>query len=297
MGQVLESFRKLKVKQKRKNMKKLIFTALAAMSSTIFASTRTAEEYRSIAAQMIAAQDNKDRAAIAQSNQFWRITWRKDLADTRLELDSALADVGFCDRAMIAYYNIKWPRLSAIERSARGIDRVMPVTCRMAEKYNSDMLAVFLTKNITSIDDYVLCMDECLRVFITCDNASLACDNDIQLYKTGLQRMAERAVRRMLRHSGKSFVTKDGVNPCAVYMERLNAALNAPRLEGLSDWLSEVGVATVDLSYLPSVSKVEELKESILDGDVQMNEKNRRTLLICLGVDAYNAFVREYNGE
>ena len=106
------------------------------------------------------------------------------------------------------------------------------------------------------------------------------------------------AIRRHLRSQGGSFVTKDGANPCVELMKELNAALNAPRLNGLNAWLEKVGVpARLDESQLPTEEFVAQLKEDVLNGERDMTENVAFVLKVNLGVDGYNEFVKEYNGE
>ena len=106
------------------------------------------------------------------------------------------------------------------------------------------------------------------------------------------------AIRKYLRSQGRSFVTKDGVNPCVELMKELNAALNSPRLGGLNAWLEKVGVsARLDESQLPTEEFVTQLKEDVLNGERDMTENVAFVLKVNLGVDGYNEFVREYNGE
>ena len=116
---------------------------------------------------------------------------------------------------------------------------------------------------------------------------------------TELQKKTQRKVRAYLRGQGKSFVTKDGVNPCATVMAELVAALNAPRLNGVNEWLEKVGATDgrIDVSKLPTDEEVAQLKEDILNGDKDMNVDYEFILKVCLGVEGYNSFVREFNGE
>lgn len=114
-----------------------------------------------------------------------------------------------------------------------------------------------------------------------------------------LQKKTQRKVRAYLRGQGKSFVTKDGVNPCATVMAELVAALNAPRLNGVNEWLEKVGATDgrIDVSKLPTEEEVAQLKDDVLNGVKDMNATSEFVLKVCLGVEGYNSFVREFNGE
>jgi hypothetical protein len=80
-------------------------------------------------------------------------------------------------------------------------------------------------------------------------------------------------------------------------MTDLTAALNAPRFAGLDMWLRSVGCKGVDLSKMPSEEDVAKLREDILYGRKDMTPFNKSILYVCLGVDGYNKFVKEYNGD
>ena len=108
-----------------------------------------------------------------------------------------------------------------------------------------------------------------------------------------------RLVKRHLRAQGKSFVEKDGISPMQPYFDKLTAAINAPSYAGIADVLAEVGVDTAFCDFAatsPSKAYIDEMKRKILIGDMPFTEREQGFLKFRLGVDAYNAFVREYNG-
>ncbi len=114
-----------------------------------------------------------------------------------------------------------------------------------------------------------------------------------------LQKKTQRKVRAYLRSQGKSFVTKDGVNPCETVMGELVTALNAPYLNGVNEWLEKVGATDkrIDVSKLPGETEVAQLKADILNGDKDMSADYEFVLKVCLGIEGYNSFVKEFNGE
>ena len=48
---------------------------------------------------------------------------------------------------------------------------------------------------------------------------------------------------------------------------------------------------------MPSEADVAKLREDVLMGDRDMGNYAKSVLGVCLGVDGYNEFVREYNGD
>ena len=113
-----------------------------------------------------------------------------------------------------------------------------------------------------------------------------------------IQKTATKSIRKALRRQGKSFVVKNGVNPCEQYVTALTAALNAPRFNGIDAWCESLGMSfRLDTSRLPSAQDIEVLKEQILDGDKDPKPEDLYILNICLGTDGYNKFVKAYNGD
>ena len=114
----------------------------------------------------------------------------------------------------------------------------------------------------------------------------------------GLRTLYARLVKHHLRAQGKSFVEKDGISPMQPYFDRLTASVNAPSCAGLADVLAEVGVNAEFCDFAatsPSKAYIDEFKRKILIGDMPFTKREQGFLKFRLGVDAYNAFVREYN--
>lgn len=116
-------------------------------------------------------------------------------------------------------------------------------------------------------------------------------------YKKTIQRECVPAVRKYLRSQGKSFVTKNGVNPQQAYMDELTDILNAPRFAGLEAFLAKIGLnEKVGLTYFPDDAEIAAIKERVFGGEAQF-APNAGRLLYALGVEEYNRFVKQYNGE
>ena len=117
-------------------------------------------------------------------------------------------------------------------------------------------------------------------------------------YYTGRVKAAcTRQVKIMLRRSGKSFVTRDGVNPLEPYAKRLETILNAPRMHGMADFCAEIGLpktyAIPEDSFLTD-DEVKTVCDSVLIDDRSLKNVSAK-LRYSMGTDAYNAFVKEYN--
>lgn len=111
--------------------------------------------------------------------------------------------------------------------------------------------------------------------------------------------IAPRAIKHQIRKEGSSFVEKDGVNPVQVRIDMLSKALNAPRLNGLNAAIKTCGMDYgLDFeSHLLPEAEFETLKNDVLNGDRNFSVWMGDRLRTHMGIDAYNAFVKLYNGE
>ena len=258
--------------------------------------TATEAQFREVLSAMLAQTNEAACSAVgvaSLTNSSWGIILcRRDLDGLRAESDAALAAKGFA-----AWWSCPhaWPRISAAHRARFGIDAMLPTCLALAERYGCDINSYVFMRNGATVGELAACLGEVTSVAVT---QSIVNIPYLDAFKQQIQRSAQKGIKRALRKQGKSFVTKDGINPCEAYMTRLTAALNAPKLAGLNEWLADLGFAErVDLSRLPSEADVVRLKEDVLNGDADMTVKNKATLYICLGVDGYNQLVREYNGD
>lgn len=119
--------------------------------------------------------------------------------------------------------------------------------------------------------------------------------------KKDLSDVALFEIKRTLRKQGKSFVAAEGqANPVEKPMADFVSALDAPRFAGLKEWCDEwcpeaSQYAVALAAVLPSQGKVSDLQDAILTGDAKFDDESKGTLLLCLGVEGYNSFVKEYN--
>jgi hypothetical protein len=210
--------------------------------------------------------------------------------EARAELDATLAERGLAPHGW--WYAVRtWPKCSAAVAVPSGAAALYPKTLAIANRLGRDALSRDLGDygTLTDATDW---LSEAVAFPV-----ARSIPVDMSVFRKWAQKAALKAVKRHLRSQGKSFVTKDGVNPCGEYMVGLTEALNAPRFAGLDEWLKSIGHKGVDLSQMPSEEEVAKLKEALLFGDRDMDARTKAILDVCLGVEGYNAFVREYNGE
>ncbi len=132
---------------------------------------------------------------------------------------------------------------------------------------------------------------------------------DINKAATEVQKAGVFIVRRWLRRNGKSFVTKnikneDGtttkINPVKEHMDELTAILNAPKFNGLVEWLASKGVAQenipVGLDTFPvSDDAFAAAKAKVLNGEVEFTQHYEFIFRWVLGTKEYNNFIKLYN--
>ena len=279
-------------------MKKLLIATYIALSVMVASAiekldwkTATEAQYRAALTE-ISAQTNATLVykSIVDSG-FISIQNRNDMDALRLEADEIFASkhVG----SQWWRFMKQWPKMSAYGRAAIGVETNLAYTLALATKLRvSTLTPLALYTKGAEVDEMVRSMGEHIipRCYIDI--------NGIATFKSYVQKSATKTIKRKLREQGKSFVTKDGVNPVEQYLTRLNTALNAPRFAGLNEWLAELGYKErIDLSRLPSEQEVEALKEAVMYGEKNMTGQVKIHLYVCLGVDGYNQFVKEYNGD
>ena len=106
--------------------------------------------------------------------------------------------------------------------------------------------------------------------------------------------------RRYVRANGDSFVGKEGAKRVKAILDDLAAELNAPRFGKAGDILARLGFE-VEWEFIQSRlltdDEVAEIRTKLLDGEIAFDGKLQNKLCIALGVEGYNAFVKEYNGR
>lgn len=116
--------------------------------------------------------------------------------------------------------------------------------------------------------------------------------------KASIVGAATKYVKRRIRETGGTFVVgPDGKNHVQDAVDSLASALNAPKMSGIKEWLAKWApdYKWVDAGWMSDVD-VAKLKDDVFYGEKPFNALNREILEIHLGVDAYNEFVKKYNG-
>lgn len=127
---------------------------------------------------------------------------------------------------------------------------------------------------------------------------------DVLTYKEIAKKFAIENARKKLFLEGKSFVVKNGVNPLSPLVDPVITALNAPACTGLIEALAAIGVTDLtDGGKLPEFTppdakKIAEMTEAAKTTVVTGASTDpgwQGQLLVLLGVDGYNAFVKQFN--
>ena len=280
-------------------MKKLIFMVLAATTIATFGfdrdklndNTSTLQDYRDVANAILAATNIEQVVEIEKVTYFFLRTPKNFSAQAIFtEVDAALAAKGWG----IVPFSIKtFPKTSALA-IAKDQTVTNNVLFRLAYKYDVNAFPKAISRKCDA--------EEFVELFNFCVNnrqLSRASSQVLNALKSTFQKKyGVKLVKKMLYRQGKSFVTKDGVNPCEEMMNKLTASLNAARLAGFNEWLSDVGIKNrINLDFLPPQAKIEELKEEILMGDKNAVVSKLHLLYIGLSADDYNAFIKRFNGD
>ena len=260
--------------------------------------TATEEEYRAVYNEIIVSTNAAYITELSLFTKFWRIQHRPEFESLVEEFDQAFStnfNVGKHVRGL-SCFNGKWPntkkKWEEYFKAGECYPKTMEITS--AKKIHGLWCAALSECNV-SLEEAVIILGE----LSSCPAfGPYIYIQELKNMKSFIQQTAVKSIKRKLREQGKSFVTKDGVNPCEEYLTRLNVALDAPHFAGLNAWLEELGFeARIDETKLPTPATVQELKDKVFYGEVDANNKNMKILYVGLGVDEYNKFVKEYNGE
>lgn len=280
-------------------MKKLItllfsiFAFIATSSAALNIKDCTEEEVRAAVNEALSyTNDNDIVECIKTNNLIIVLAMQEIFHNIAIDMDNAISrrsvKIGFGCWCHVHTF----PKISEQCRKENGADVAYSKSIETAKRLDINMTPSQFGKN-GSLEDIAVLISESIRFPEKCAFPTVFFEH---IFKV-LQDRSLKHIKKYLRSQGKSFVTKDGINPCEKYMNSLNSALNAPRLSGLDVWFNSVGLNGMDLSGLPSESEVEKLKNDLLNGEVDMNPRYNSILRICLGVDGYNKFVKEYNGD
>jgi hypothetical protein len=200
---------------------------------------------------------------------------------------------------MRAFYNMtvqeraaQWPYLDKqlVTTNGPGLERMRAAFVQNVERKTS--LGAGLVPG--------LCRPVCaIRILASCGRVSLA---DVAALKEVVKKHAVQQARLHLFAQGKTPVSKDGVNPLTVVMDPVIAALNGPACAGLIEALAVIGITDLtDGGVLPAfvppdAKRIGELTDSARQAVVATGDAGAQgQLLLLLGVDGYNGFVRQFN--
>lgn len=284
-----------------------VFASMSAMAGIdtnlyheIDHKTATEQEFRAVYDAMMATTNNQDLYEISRITKFLRIAWRADLRDLTLEFDNGLSLREGANLCMLPLtYVYSFPKLTEVRLISNGIVNDYSRTFAYAKSNNCDATPRALAQEGgAGVDVLVTYLDEMVAFSTNINHYGVGGIANIEAVKTWIQNKASKELKRKMRMAGISFVTKNGVNPCDAYMTALNTALNAPRLNGLNEWLATLGYSSrIDVSKLPTENDVKEIKDAVFFGDREANARDKAILYICLGSDGYNSFVKEFNGD
>ena len=122
----------------------------------------------------------------------------------------------------------------------------------------------------------------------------------VGVVRTAILNAAIAPARRKVRAESGTFVGEEGAKRVKALLDGLAAELNAPRFGKAGEVLAGLGM---DLEWefvqsrILSDSEVAGAAKLLMDGEIPFSSMLQNKLCIALGVEAYNAFVREYNGK
>ena len=105
--------------------------------------------------------------------------------------------------------------------------------------------------------------------------------------------------RRKVRAESGSFVGEEGAKKVKAILDGLAAELNAPRFGKAGKILKGLGMDLewdFAVSLIPTDEEIAGIRKMLMDGEIPFGASLQNKLCVVLGVEAYNAFVTEYNG-
>ena len=122
--------------------------------------------------------------------------------------------------------------------------------------------------------------------------------------KEAIKNLSIPYVKRALRNEDKTFVSSTVtneagqvtvINPIEVKMKPIVDALNAPKLAGLTEALATIGVVVTNPVISADWAIVEAEKDAVYYGEVTAHPAYDGSIILLLGPEGYNAWVKEYN--
>ena len=259
------------------NLKKIIAVAALACASAASASTNYVEVAAKGHSLVLAVREMAKDPALAEPDAF-----RAALED----LDRSAATGG----VRLAYRGVSW-RCPLTARAVVG-------RCRfLSERARADVLAV-CGYDAANRSPYLRPHEAGYANFIlqaACGGIATAAGA-----RSGVLAAAIAPARRRVRAESGTFVGDEAAKRVKETLDELAAELNAPRFGKAGEILARLGM-DVEWEFVRSRiltdDEVASLCKRLLDGEIPFGLAAQSKLCVALGVDAYNAFVREYNGE
>ena len=215
--------------------------------------------------------------------------------------DGELADPGVFRAALEAVDRAL--STSKVEIACGNLSRRLPLTARavlgrckaFGAKARADMLATcgYDAENWTP----VLWPGEAGYLNYAMQAAAAGTANAASV-RSGILNAAIVPARRKVRAEGGSFVGKEGAKLVKAKLDALAAELNAPRFGKAGELLKELGIEVewefIQGRILPE-KEVAEVRTKLMDGEIPFGWDLQNRLCVAMGVDGYNAFVKEYN--
>ena len=217
--------------------------------------------------------------------------------------DSALADPA-AFRATLEAVD-KAATTGAVIRPYQGVSRRCPMTARavlgrtecLSERVKDDILAVCGYEAANS--PLGLTAKEAGYVNFALQTA---CNGSFPAAsaRSAILNAAIAPARRKVRAESGTFVGEEGAKKVKEVLDGLAAELNAPRFGKADKILKGLGI-DVEWDFVQSLilgdQEVTEIRTLLMNGEIPFNATLQNKLCVVLGVEAYNAFVTEYNGK
>ena len=294
-------------------MKKIIMTAVAAVTVSVAIADRTPAELMAEIGQVYTT----NRAGIAEwrrnvTEGEWRAygDWAVSVAATNraaasasvtsmgilgclandinndafvAEMDKKLADAGIGCLSLFAY--AKTPKVVevAINDPSNAVE-VAKLRASIANCRRNGRLMIW--QGEIGIPERANIVTEMFRS----STADIGMQSDI------IVQQVSRVIKRRMRETKMKIISENGVNPVQVELDKLTAAFNAPRFAGLKEWFARLypEYTWIDSAW-ETDAEIEELKDKVFNGDVPFGVVERNILRANLGVEKYNEFVNKYN--
>jgi hypothetical protein len=138
-----------------------------------------------------------------------------------------------------------------------------------------------------------------IRILASCGRVT---PGEVAVYKEIVKKHAVQQARLKVFGEGKTLVSKGGANPLAGLVEPVITALNGPACAGLIEAMAALGVTDLtENGELPAFVKpgaveIEAMTAAARQAVVATGSPAAQgQLLLLLGVDGYNAFVKQFN--